>query len=327
MKTVTLRYLIGCLLLMFLIFGVMAGCSDRQFQNTVSSTDLASKNCRVVQHTMGETCVPINPQRIVTFSLPTLGNALVLGVKPLASTYIDMLDEYTYLQGKVDGIKSLGIFPPNLENILLVKPDLIIGWSAEKQLYSLLSKIAPTVLFNIQASQSWRELFDFEIQVLGKQSAAQQAWEHYNQRIEKLKAALGDRYKNKEISLVFLAPGVIFTEAKNSFPDSILKDVGLQRTKAQNVIVPSKLLYFSVEELEKADGDIMFVGTLNDDSQNFLEQLKQKPLWKHLRAVQQNHVYPINYLTWRGNNLLAADAVIDDLYKYLIINESKNSKM
>ncbi|MFN6470973.1 MAG: ABC transporter substrate-binding protein [Nostoc sp. SerVER01] len=320
MKTVIIRYWIRCLVLMFLIFGLITACSDRQFQNTVSPTDLASKNCHVVEHTMGETCVPLNPQRIITFSLPTLGNALTLGVKPLASTYIDMLNEHTYLEGKVDGIKSLGTFPPNLENILLVKPDVIIGWSAEKQLYPLLSKIAPTVLFDWQQKKSWRKLFDFETQVLGKQAAARQALEHYNQRVEKLKAALGDRYKNKEISLVFLAPGVIFSEGKNSFPDSILQDVGLQRPKAQSVIVPYTQLYFSIEELEKADGDIMFVGTLNDDSQKFLEQLKQKPLWKHLRAVQENHVYPINYLTWRGGNLLAADAVIDDLYKYLIIN-------
>ncbi|WP_176726918.1 ABC transporter substrate-binding protein [Nostoc sp. KVJ20] len=317
MKRVTIRYWIRCLVLMLLIIGLITACSHHTVKNTVSPTNLASKDCRVVQHTMGETCVPINPQRIVTFSLPTLGNAIALGVKPLGSTYVDMLDEHTYLEGKVEGINSLGISSPNLEKILLIKPDIIIGWNAEKQFYPLLSQIAPTVLFNWQ-NKTWRELFDFVTQVLGKQEAAQQAWEHYHQRVEKLKAALGDRYKNKEISLVFLAPGVIFSETKNSFPDFILQDVGLQRPQAQNAIAPSAQLYISIEELEKADGDVMFVGTLTDDSQNFLEELKEKPLWKHLRAVQQNHVYPINYLTWRGGNLLAADAVIDDLFKYLV---------
>ncbi|WP_225225746.1 ABC transporter substrate-binding protein [Komarekiella delphini-convector] len=314
----TIRYCIRCLALMLLICTLITACSSHKFQNIVSPTNSASKNCRVVQHTIGETCVPINPRRIVTFSLPTLGNALALGVKPLGSTFIDLLDKHTYLEGKVDGIKSLGISSPNLEKILLIKPDIIIGWNAERQFYPLLSRIAPTVLFDWQQNKTWRELFDFVTQVLGKKEAAQQAWEHYNQRVAELKAALGDRYKNKEISVVFLAPGVIFSETKNSFPDYILQDVGLQRPKAQNVIVPYTQLYFSIEELEKADGDIMFVGTLRDDDQKFLEELKQKPLWKHLRAVQQNHVYSINYLTWRGGNLLAADAVIDDLYKYLL---------
>ncbi len=314
----TIRYWIRCLLLMLVIFGLITACSSYTVQNTVSPTEVVSKDCRMVKHTMGETCVPLNPQRIVTFSLPTLGNALTLGVKPLGSTFIDMLGEDTYLEGKVEGINSLGISSPNLEKILLLKPDIIIGWNAERQFYPLLSKIAPTVLFDFRLDKTWRDLFDFVTQVLGKQEAAQQAWEHYNQRVEKLKIALGDRYKNKEISIVFLAPGVIFSEAKNSFPDSIMQDVGLKRPKAQNAIVPHTQLYFSIEELEKADGDIMFVGTLNDDSQKFLEELKQKPLWKHLRAVQQNHVYSINYLTWRGGNLLAADAVINDLFKYLV---------
>ncbi len=136
--------------------------------------------------------------------------------------------------------------------------------------------------------------------------------------MEKLKAALGNRYQNQEISLVFLAPGVIFSEGKNSFPDSILKDAGLQRPKSQDVIVPYTQIYFSIEELEKVDGDVLFVGTLTDDDQKFLEELKQKPLWKNLRAVQQNHVYSMDYLTWRAGNLLAADAVIDDLFKYLV---------
>ncbi|MBW4642745.1 MAG: iron-siderophore ABC transporter substrate-binding protein [Goleter apudmare HA4340-LM2] len=318
MKIMTIRYWIRCLLLMLVIFGLITACSSYTVQNTVSPTEVVSKDCRMVKHTMGETCVPLNPQRIVTFSLPTLGNALTLGVKPLGSTFIDMLGEDTYLEGKVEGINSLGISSPNLEKILLLKPDIIIGWNAERQFYPLLSKIAPTVLFDFRLDKTWRDLFDFVTQVLGKQEAAQQAWEHYNQRVEKLKIALGDRYKNKEISIVFLAPGVIFSEAKNSFPDSIMQDVGLKRPKAQNAIVPHTQLYFSIEELEKADGDIMFVGTLNDDSQKFLEELKQKPLWKHLRAVQQNHVYSINYLTWRGGNLLAADAVINDLFKYLV---------
>jgi iron complex transport system substrate-binding protein len=318
MKKLTIRYWIRCLLLMLVTFGLITACSSYTVQNTVSPIEVVNKDCRMVKHTMGETCVPINPQRIVTFSLPTLGNALTLGVKPLGSTFIDMLDEHTYLKGKVDSIQSLGISSPNLEKILLIKPDIIIGWHAEKQFYPLLSKIAPTVLFDFRPDKTWRELFKFVTQVLGKQEAAQQAWEHYHQRVEKLKAALGDRYKNQEISLVFLAPGVIFSEGKNSFPDSILQDVGLQRPQAQNAIAPYTQIYFSLEELEKADGDIMFVGTLTDDDQEYLEKLKQKPLWKKLRAVQQNHVYPINYLTWRAGNLLAADGVIDDLFKYLV---------
>ena len=82
-----------------------------------------------------------------------------------------------------------------------------------------------------------------------------------------------------------------------------------------NLIIFSKI---SLEGLNLIDGDVIFVATQSNDEQAFLEELKQKPLWQTLRAVQQDQVYPIDYMTWKGQNLLAADAVIDDLYKYLV---------
>ncbi len=59
------------------------------------------------------------------------------------------------------------------------------------------------------------------------------------------------------------------------------------------------------------------MATTDSDKQIF-KQLQLQPLWRQLKAVQQNHVYLIDGSTWGGGNLLAADAVIDDLYKYLV---------
>lgn len=115
-----------------------------------------------------------------------------------------------------------------------------------------------------------------------------------------------------------MAPGVIFSEAKGSFPDSILKDTGLQRPAAQDVIVPDTQLQIGEEELEKIDGDILLIGGLTEDDKETIEELKQKPLWQQLKAVQQDRVYSIDYMTWRGGNLPAANAVIDELFKYLV---------
>lgn len=316
------RHFFCWLILGILGFTVVTACNHDPSPNVSSSSNLSTAECRIIKHSMGKTCVPINPQRVVTFNVPNLGNALALGVKPVGSTDTSYLSEDTYLAGKIDSVRSLGNnSSPNLETISLIKPDVMIGWSGGlNQVYPLLSEIAPTVLFDYdyQAGKTWRDTFDFVTQVLGKQEAAPQAWKHYDRRVENLKAALGDRYKDKEISLVFFAPDVMFSEGTNSFADTILKDVGLQRPEAQNATSFNTEIYFSLEELGKADGDIMFVGTLSDDAQKSLEELKQKPLWKNLRAVRQNRVYPIDYMAWRGDNLLAADVVIDDLYKYLV---------
>ncbi len=287
-----------------------------------------SANCRLIKQRIEEVCVPENPQRVVTLS--TLGNALVLDVKPVGSTLTTYWGNQfpSYLGNSLEGIEQLGSDEqPNLEKIVSLKPDLIIGWhDSHEAIYPLLSNIAPTALSGWQPDRTWRDSFAFVAEVLGKQEDAQQAWDHYYQRIDQLKAALGvgaaspeeNRYQTKTISLVFFYYGAFGSDVKNSFAGSILDDVGLQRPPSQNITTPYGYVRFSEEELEKVDGDILFIMTFSDDDEKAFQELQQKPLWQQLNAVQQNQVYFVDQVTWEGWNLLAADAVIDDLYKYLV---------
>jgi len=299
------------------------GNLDRQTPlPAANSTDVS---CRTVPHLMGETCVPTHPEHVVTLSTTSLANALVLGVKPIGSaTPFDSTEKFpSYLQSKIEGIKPLGTEEqPSIEAIALIKPDVIIGWRSHEAIYSQLSNIAPTVLYDWQSDETWRDQFSFETEALSRQEAAEQAWDRYNQRIEELKRALGNRYQNKTFSFIFFYFGRLGSDIKNSFAGSILNDVGLQRPPSQDVVVPYGSIDFSEELLEKADGDFLFVTTFTDNDEENLQQLLQKPLWRQLKAVQQNHVYFVNSHTWIGWNLLAADAVIDDLFTYLVNNNS-----
>jgi iron complex transport system substrate-binding protein len=61
----------------------------------------------------------------------------------------------------------------------------------------------------------------------------------------------------------------------------------------------------------------MFITNIND--KHNLSILKNKPLWKKLKAVQQNHIYSVESTNWESSrNILAANTVIDDLFKYLV---------
>jgi iron complex transport system substrate-binding protein len=306
------------ILLVILTFSVVLACSSRAVQ--VFPSPVAA-DCRMIQHALGETCVPAQPQRVITLGDQSLGDALALGVKPIASiVYFD--DPPPYLAGYLESIESLGKEEqPNLEKILALKPDLIVGikYSTEA-IYNQLSQIAPTVVDDWEGHPSWRDHFDFVAEVLGKTEEAKQVWASYHQRIDSLKAALGNRLQDLEISFVHICCGTLDIDLKNSFNGSILADVGVRRPPAQAVPIVGGITSLSEERLMDIDGDILFVATAGEESTQKLAELKQKPLWKNLRAVQYNRVYPVNYPTWRGGNLLAADAVIDDLFKYLVNN-------
>ncbi|WP_238393170.1 iron-siderophore ABC transporter substrate-binding protein [Myxacorys almedinensis] len=287
-------------------------------------------DCQIVEHAMGKSCISNNPKRIVTVQSPFLGHLFALDIKPIGSTSqlgveqeeltAKYLSNKTFLGNKTVGIEHIGrTRSPNLEKLLQLKPDLILAWDQASTIYPLLSQISPTVVVSSSyITPNWKENFNFIAKVLKKEAAAQQALNHYYQRIEKLKIALGDRYKGKTIS-VGGGSNLMFTYAKNSFIGTILDDIGLQRPNPQNVITRNGGIYnISEEKLEEVDGDVFFfLGFSNGDKEAF-EKLQQKPLWKKLKLAQQRQVYFVDGFTWVGGNLLAADAVLDDLEKYLV---------
>jgi iron complex transport system substrate-binding protein len=67
------------------------------------------------------------------------------------------------------------------------------------------------------------------------------------------------------------------------------------------------------------DGDVLFLYAVDDDKgQETWKILQNHPIWRQLRVVQTNQVYLVDFDTWRMRNILAANGVVDDLFKYLV---------
>lgn len=309
-------------LLGVMVFLLCVACNSSRMDSNKNLFQPTS-DCRIVQHSMGETCVPNNSQRVVTIFHGILGNAISFGVKPIASSTLPLEQPFPeYLGDRVVGIESVGLQnSPGLEKILIQKPDLILVWQNIQSIYPLLSKIAPTVVIPWHGPSAWQEHIEFVAKVLGKESEKQHLWKKYYQRIDELKVALSDRYQNKEISIV--APSSqwgYWIMAKNSFCGSIINDLGLKRPKTQDIDTEDGYLHFTSEEhLEMVDGDIMFALLYNEEDRKAFEKTLQTPLGQKLKAVQQGHIYFIeDGLPWNGATFLAANVVLDDLYKYLV---------
>lgn len=280
------------------------------------------ENCRVVKHTMGETCIPRHPQRLILLGKDTLANSLALGVKPIASVFTPNDPLTSYLQGKVDGIESVGEFnAPSAEKILRLKPDLILANSyyTQQSNYKQLSQIAPTVVLDVPyPPPSWKQQLEELAQVLGKENAAQQLLDEYWQRIEKLQQALGDRRHTLNVSIA--SDGAAYhpwIQGEKHFSGEVLRDVGLQRPPAQRghfFLIDN----ISEEKISIIDGDVLFFvawGTAED--LEAVEKLKQNPLWQQLNVVQRNQVYFVG-VHWSNPDILAINRVVDDLFKYLV---------
>lgn len=57
---------------------------------------------------------------------------------------------------------------------------------------------------------------------------------------------------------------------------------------------------------------------LDPRSEESFRQFQNHPLWQTLNAVKTNQVYQVDSGYWSFGNLLAANAILDDLFRYLL---------
>jgi iron complex transport system substrate-binding protein len=311
------------LLIALSLAGLVVGCHSYSYTSPVSQ-DQANPACRPVQYLQGKICIPVNPQRVVTLSTMDLANALALGVKPIATANdFDLVTGRfpSYLQEKATGIPIVGSSgQSNLESLYRFKPDLIFGWfgGEPEASSSLINQIAPTVTHN-GYDMNWKDVFQKTAMLLGREQAAEVALQQYDQRVQTLKMKLSHRYQGKQVSFLALYFNSVLTEAQNSFAGSILNEVGLERPPKQSVVLPYGYTELSLEELDKADGDVLIVATLTENDRKTIAKLQQNPLWQKLKAVQQNQVYMVSGVTWMwGSDMAGVNAVLDELERLLL---------
>ncbi|MEM7794656.1 MAG: iron-siderophore ABC transporter substrate-binding protein [Cyanobacteria bacterium P01_C01_bin.118] len=300
---------------------VISACGIRV--QTPASLENISSPTRTFEHALGKTIIPENPDRIISL-VPgaVLDSLLALEAKPIGMVIFNNRDYEVppYLADQVTGIESVGdVAQPNLESIVQLQPDLIIISDFQKRLYPRLSKISPTVALSSKA-KSWQETFLTLADLVNKTETAQQLLDQYEQRAAAFKSALAKQPDNPDVSVVRVRADGIFLYVKSSPVGQILEELGIQRSPAQDVFLKrSPRISISLEELEKADGDVMFVYGLEfRNTQAAYEQLKADPLWKQLKAVRTNRVYVVPDSYWSFPGIQGLDLLIDDLLTYLI---------
>ncbi len=267
---------------------------------------------RLITHAMGETCVTEAPQRVVVLDTGETDNALALGAPVVGAPISDVNQYQAYLTSQLDGIVDTGtISEPNLEVILSLSPDLILGSSQRYEaIYEELSLIAPTV-FTESLRVPWQDNFTLHAAALDREAEAKELLAGYDAHIAEVQAVLGDNLDNTTISIIRFRPGQVRLYLKSSYIGYILQDIGLPRPASQDEDVFSAEI--SLEEVQAVDADYIFItgyAQYDSDQDIFLNS----PLWQTLEAVQNERAIDVNDDTWiAGLGVQAANLVLDDL--------------
>jgi iron complex transport system substrate-binding protein len=310
--------ILSWLLLVILSALLVSACNGFN-QKSVPINEVSSQSeIRVIAHALGETEIPANPQRIVTLDSTSLESALSAGATPVGTISTD----WTHLQPYLAGVETIGIAgEPNLEKIVSLRPDLILGNTYYQSIYPQASQIAPTVLTAFESSADWKAVFASVSEALGT-DAYEQFMADYRAQLDDFKAKMGNRLQTLQVSVITVpADGTITAYLQDTFAGTIVNDAGLQRPLRQRQSGFSERL--SRERIRDVDADVIFLwnsalpGEDDQEIKTGVAQLKQDPLWQQLNAVKQNRVYEVPYY-WIGPGPIAANLVVDDLFKYLV---------
>jgi iron complex transport system substrate-binding protein len=275
---------------------------------------------RLVQHAMGESAVPANPQRVVVLDSGELDAVLTLGIKPVGSfTLFEGSNFLSYLHDQMAGVEAAGtISQPDLEAIAALQPDLILSnKTRHEEIYDELSAIAPTV-FAEAVGFPWQQNFLLYAAALGKQTEAETVVAAYHARLADFKTRMGDRLAT-QVSVIRVVENGVRILQRNMYIGVILADAGLARPPAQDVDDRFQLVSF--EQIPEMDGDVIFVSYYGQDDSAYQKLLTQ-PLWQANKAVAAGKAFPVNDDIWHvGLGYTAANLVIDDLWRNLLGEE------
>ncbi|QXE25461.1 iron(III) dicitrate ABC transporter permease protein [Richelia sinica FACHB-800] len=253
-----------------------------------------------------------------------LENVIALGLKPIGmpdTTYV--ASKSSFLKNQIADIPYIGKEDQfNLEKILDLKPDLIISlYGMSSTNYQLLSRIAPTVKFRYIHAE-WQNSFRQISTVVNKTKQAEKLLDEYKQKLAKL----GDLIKNKsnkvKVSVSRFHGGVKLPEFRSqfSFPGSILQEIGLSLPDNQSKLIKNPddtLVILNLERIDLLDADVLFVA-VDPGAKDLFQKYQHTRLWQTLNVVQNQRVYSVDSSYWIFGSILSANAIVDDLFKYLL---------
>lgn len=289
----------------FLILAILIGCSSpaKNSSSTLSEeqeTENATEEAIILtDSTNTQIILDKIPERILCIDPICLDILAELGIQPAGvlqniAGWAQEPDMFGEQGKKIPQVGGLRFLEPNLEQIVQLKPDLIIGFPIHKKIREALKGVVPLYMLATPKTYSdaianLKTVGEFT----GKNVEAEAAAKKF---LDKLATYKAKSPKNQSIILI-QGQETNFT----LFTDKTINCALLNQLA--NCLSPeydnSDLIFgtipFSLERLTKLEPDVIFI-SYNDETNNDIEEFvnySDSPLWQGLTAVKNQRVYKI----------------------------------
>ncbi|MEC0231677.1 AraC family transcriptional regulator [Paenibacillus alba] len=181
-----------------------------------------------------------------------------------------------------------------LEQLRLVKPDLIIADYFHKSLFEVLKQIAPTVVLDHHLN--WRLTHMNIAELVGREKEASQSFHQLDEKTSEARYSLDKSIGNARVTVMQVVPHALRIQGAVNHPlnELLYAELGM---KPGNAVSPTKMRdEMLVEEFPSLKTEHLFIikHINHPESDHLFKQLIQTPAWSSIPAVasQQTHYIP-----------------------------------
>ncbi|HIZ53389.1 MAG TPA: siderophore ABC transporter substrate-binding protein [Candidatus Enterococcus avicola] len=302
----------------------LAACGNTGTESTDGSegnhsSEVAQKDITITDAN-GEITVPYQPKKVVVFDNSALDTLNTLGLGDVVvgaptSNLPSFLSDFKSIES-AGGIKE-----PDLEKINQMQPDLIIISGRQRDFLPDLEKIAPTIFFEVDSTDTWNSIQHNALaigQIFGKEAQAQTALDELATTISATKEKAE---ASEELALVVLmnegelsayGNGSRFSIVHNTFGFKQADEAIEASTHGQNI---------SYEYILQKNPDVIFVvdRTKAVGGDQTETSLADNDLVKDTNAGKNGKVIVLNSEVWylAGSGLESLKIMLDDVNQAL----------
>ena len=247
-------------------------------------------------------------ERIVCLDLLCIDILAELGIKPIGVVGENMISwiQEPHLFGKLALkpaiIGAKGMLEPNLEQIVQLKPDLVLGLNgAHNKTREALKGVVTFYLVSIPQNYLGAITNLKNIgKLTDKTAEAETAAKNF---LDKLATYKAKSPKNQTVLFMHRPPPNFFVATDKALNCGTINEVAncLSAEYSSDIVALLNYLPFSLERLVELDPDVIFISS--NPSHNyevFVNYYQDNPLWNNLRAVKNKRVYGASSLRLLG---------------------------
>ncbi|MGY2224690.1 ABC transporter substrate-binding protein [Pseudomonas gingeri] len=258
--------------------------------------------------------------RAITLFQGATDSAVALGLTPVG--VVDSPTEkptFRYLRPALATVSHVGLeTQPSLEDIVLLKPDVIVASRFRHQ------RIAP-LLERISTLVMLEEVFEFKrtLAMMGaalhRQQQATSLLGQWQQRVLRLREQLQAKFAGRwplTVSVLDVREDHVRSYLPGSFAGSVLTELGFAWNPVARQAHGTYIKLSSKESLPVVDADLFFVFQRADSPsvQRNYERLVHYPFWQQMRAARQEQVWRVDAIAWSfSGGILGANLMLDDI--------------